>query len=157
MRTLRDVMWSSAGDKKAFVDAVVKPTKALIEATLKEYGSYRVVEGVLEEAHWYRGRHVGRLVVVRVEDGDPQYVNLGTIGDYVKLILPPEEKGVTDVTADMLRVSRAQTDASRAREASERARADRYEKALREIRDLPTTPGHLLAQARATAREALDE
>ena len=118
--------------------------KAGYNTFMDEYGSYRVVEGVLKLADgqaWIETRGAGL------------YPCLGVDGDNVKLILPPEEKDVTDVTADMLRVSRAQTDASRAREASERARADRYEKGLREI----AADRWADRVVRRIAREALDE
>ena len=82
---------------------------------MAEYGDWRVVEGVLTTKH--RG-------VVVVEDprddaGCKGWHTLGKCGDRVKLIIPPEEPwGNTDYR----KVARR-----------EAARADRYEKALREL------------------------
>jgi hypothetical protein len=124
------------------------------ERFLDEYGSYRVVEGVLVLTA------SGSLVAVEVGDEDLHYdVDLGAPGDHVKLLLPPEEKEeMLDGAREQ--ILEAQLNATRGREFAERDRADKYKKALREIGG--TSWPMLAAQdgvrlLRKIAREALDE
>ena len=86
-----------------------------------EYGSYRVVEGELyEEA----GRIGIRRYGITTEGHDRVAIDpIGYVGDNVKLILPPEKKA--EPAAPILELTK--------KLGRERVRADRYEKALREI------------------------
>ena len=80
-----------------------------------EYGSYWVAEGVLKTVRQANGR-----LAVELWDGMGHRVAIiGRVSDRVKLILPPEEKGVqADVEAQIVAIC---------------AERDRYERALREI------------------------
>ena len=103
---------------------------------MDKYGSYRVVEGVLT---FSPGRAYPGMVRV---GGEP----IGKSGEYVKLILPPEEPNGPTKTELGTRL------------AAVNARADRYEKALREILEYREDDSCEVAAARwRIAREALDE
>jgi len=120
------------------------------EAALAEYGSYRIVEGVLEEAHWYRGPHEGRLVVLHTTGEEPSYILLGPMGDNVKLLLPPEKKEDESLNRRLLAAQSDKRDAQH--------KADKYEKALREIdRVWKSVQWPSLSRVKRIAREALDE
>ena len=91
---------------------------------LDEYGDWRVVEGVLTT------KHRGVVLVENPDDdaGCKGWHTLGALGDRVKLILPPEEKVECDEW-----IRRSAYDEICKAMAHKHARADRYEKALREI------------------------
>ena len=84
-----------------------------------EYGSYRVVEGVL-----CVGASEGS-VWIRENPQDTPNFHVGERGDHVKLILPPEEKEGDSLNRKLLQAQSDKRDAQH--------RADRYEKALRHI------------------------
>ena len=113
MRTLRDERSMLAQDTGSdMLD---------VSAFWKEYGSYRVVEGVLVLAS------PGNLVVaLEVDDTNPHPdVKLGMLGNHVKLLLPPEEKKPLG--------AKVAIDTAMALVREHAARADRYEKVLREM------------------------
>ena len=116
----------------------------------REYGDYRVVEGVLRvdtRAHL-------RCPEVIIDADDQWHYPLGESGDRVKLLLPPEEK-VESLDGARERILEAQLEATRGREFDERDRADKYEAALREIREHPAISSYMAL--RDIAREALDD
>ena len=91
-----------------------------------EYGSYRVVEGVLR-VEWRREENK-TMVWVDAGDGDLAHrhvVEVGRTGARVKLLLPPEEKEGDSLNRKLLQAQSDKRDAQH--------RADRYEKALQEI------------------------
>ena len=90
----------------------------------REYGDWRVVEGVLV------GKKYGDGVWVNDQRNDGVVVprRVGEVGQRVKLILPPEEKVECDEW-----IRRSAYDEICKAMAHKHARADRYEKALREI------------------------
>ena len=126
---------------------------------LNEYGDYRVVEGRLTTKCGHRKGGNTRIVIVGKGVGASEcWTEVGYTGDIVTLILPPEEK---ELSLDGAReqILEAQLEATRGREFQERDRADRYEKALREIAD-PDMHGfswEIARGRRRIAREALDE
>ena len=104
----------------------------------RKYGDYRVVEGELSVRKRLDRRS---LVVLQNSSG---YVDIGACGDTKTLILPPEEKEVR--TAEEAR--------------RQLLRADRFEKALREIAGATwpmVTVREGVKLLRKIAREALDE
>lgn len=117
---------------------------------IDEYGDWRVVEGVLV-ADECEGPYRIRL---RFSGGHGGFVEVGQCGDRVKLILPPEKK--RDIEREL---SDLEAEAHRCR-----ARAVRYERALREIVSAGSpfeAPGRddacaLAAERFAIAREALE-
>ena len=108
-----------------------------------EYGSYWVAEGVLKTVRQANGR-----LAVELWDGMGHRVAIiGRVSDRVKLILPPEEKGVqADVEAQIVAIC---------------AERDRYERALREIAGIPGevlyVSGTECQRPRRIARKALDD
>ena len=148
-----------------------------------EYGDWRVVEGELVIATNQRGplgeppSQVWREVAVF--DGE-EYTKIGVVGDRVKLILPPEEK---KGAAERMRCACAMfksnawtlNDCRRVwlgeveeepptpilnltkKLGYERARANRYETALREIADNHFYAGEVAHSMRNAARRALDD
>ena len=125
---------------------------------LNEYGDYRVVEGRLTTKCGHRKGGNTRIVIVGKGVGASEcWTEVGYTGDIVTLILPPEEKEPADKV--MLRLMAAKEEALQ-REAIERLRADRYEKALRQIaRPAVEDRNVYSAYHRRTriAREALDD
>ena len=125
------------------------------ELFFSEYGDYRVVEGVLYvDEHGDSGK---TYTYMKLDGGG--YVDIGDSGVHIKFILPPEEEPA-GLAAEMLEVSRAQTDAARGREAEERARANRYEEALREIAGTcwpHLVPTDRVALLRSMAKGALED
>lgn len=106
------------------------------------YGNWQVVEGLLR-VEWSRA--MGKTRVWLQSGSGPlasqKVVHVGYTGDHVKLIVPPEEKMLEGARE---RILEAQLVATRGREFAERDRADKYEKALREIAG-PGKPGSLAA------------
>ena len=120
------------------------------DSFFSEYGDYRVVEGVLRvdtRAHL-------RCPEVIIDADDQWHYPLGESGDRVKLLLPPDEK-VQSLDGARERILEAQLEATRGREFDERDRADKYEKALREIGEHPAISSYMAL--RDIAREALDD
>ena len=118
------------------------------ERFLDRYGDYRVVEG-----SW----HVGASGNLYIKEPEKEPSLVARRLTRVKLILPPEEKEPADKV--MLRLMAAKEEALQ-REAIERLRADRYEKALRQIaRPAVEDRNVYSAYHRRTriAREALDD
>ena len=126
------------------------------ERFLDRYGDYRVVEG-----SW----HVGASGNLYIKEPEKEPSLVARRLTRVKLILPPEEK---ELSLDGAReqILEAQLEATRGREFQERDRADRYEKALREIaeRDEEAMPlsteyqlTKMLCAVATLAREALDD
>ena len=142
MRTLRNE-WFGDWDVVAYDEKADRTTEFL-----DRYGEYRVVEGVL----YYESNNPrplperGQRNMVVVQTASGGIVELGPLGNRVKLIIPPEEPPTP--VLDMAKKLGA-----------ERARANRYEKALREIQtsqrqcDWKT----IAAYRKKLAREALDE
>ena len=97
---------------------------------LNEYGSYRVVEGVLTLGTALDTRE-SRLPPVVLFGGLP----VGRLGDTVKLILSPEEKKPLG--------AKVAIDTAMALVREHAARADRYEKALREIEEHPAIASYV--------------
>ena len=145
MKTLRDECERNWNNAKVVADGYAGPSA--LEVALGEYGSYRVVEGQLR---YYLS--TGQVYVVTDEYVEPhdKGVCIGNArkGDNVKLLLPPEEKEL--LAAGTWTVPTAKWKA-------ERARADRYEKALRDIVDVRTEPLGVAQEMKRKAREALDE
>ena len=128
------------------------------DAALEEYGDWRVVEGVLGTIQGPRDRQP--IVVLRQPTGSMvEAIGFGALGDTVKLLLPPEEKVQSDPLIDQMRKRIATLEACReiqeTREADLRWRADKYEAALREIREHPAISSYMAL--RDIAREALDD
>ena len=130
------------------------------ERFLDRYGDYRVVEGRLTTKCGHRKGGNTRIVIVGKGVGASEcWTEVGYTGDIVTLILPPEEK---ELSLDGAReqILEAQLEATRGREFQERDRADRYEKALREIaaaRWPQLVYRDTIELHRKLAREALDE
>ena len=124
MRTLRDSVGRGTvimGPSRKVAEQYQAIYRQGVADALCEYGSYRVVEGVLVLAS------PGNLVVaLEVDDTNPHRdVKLGILGNHVKLLLPPEEKKPLG--------AKVAIDTAMALVREHAARADRYEKALREI------------------------
>ena len=142
MRTLRDE-W-----KRLLGDDYICGWPATFFA---EYGSYRVVEG---ELHLGTSGYDEGFVHIHPEGGPFRPASATRIGkpfDIVKLLLPPEEKEGDSLNRKLLQAQSDKRDAQH--------RADRYEKALREIAVKPegyayTGMPHLMAEL---AKEALDD
>ena len=147
---------------------------------LHKYGSYRVVEGVLHASASGKVWLSGAIGACAWE------TDIGKRGDSVKLLLPPEEKEQQQQTWDELSRKYLQA-ASEKRDAQHRvgeleqqvvaadgdyacmrARADKYEKVLREIDALPEERKGMKSRwgqavmdgyriAASIAREALDD
>ena len=154
MKTLRDE-WCACGRGQY-------PLTTVRENFLRKYGDYRVVEGELYVSCPVIGGH--RQVGVRPSRRGGGTL-IGSVGDRVKLILPPEEKGLS-LDGAREQILEAQLEATRGREFQERDRADRYEKALREIaeRDEEAMPlsteyqlTKMLCAVATLARGALDD
>ena len=113
---------------------------------LDKYGDWRVQSGFL-------GTREGKVVLQDDVTEEPPRV-VGALGHIVTLILPPEEKEETDwekLGMEMERQAKQRGKEARA----ERARADKYEKALKAIRSHPAISSYVVL--RDIAREALDE
>jgi len=151
MKTLRDdVQEGLPGCVTCRIAEYDKYVEGFADA-MSKYEDWRVVEGVLEEAYRYRAGHRGRFIVLRVEEGDPSYVNLGKLGDHVKLILPPEEEKPDKIDWHFLALER-EGERDRAR-----VRADRFEEVLWDIVDVRTGPLGVAREMKRKAGEVLDE
>ena len=146
MRTLRDEVQEAAAKKVK----LCCPSPAYesiffsgVDAALGEYGSYRVVEGVLTLGTALDTRE-SRLPPVVLFGGLP----VGRLGDTVKLILPPEEKKPLG--------AKVAIDTAMALVREHAARADRYEKALVEIAAERTEGSGFAFWMKRRAKEALD-
>ena len=105
---------------------------------MDEYGSYRVVEGLLNVTN-------AKAVAICTLD---QQLHVGWHGDHVKLILPPEEKKPLG--------AKVAIDTAMALVREHAARADRYEKALVEIAAERTEGSGFAFWMKRRAKEALD-
>ena len=119
-----------------------------------EYGSYRVVEGVLhagskDDDGYGRGRPHIHPVDGPFNESTATFI--GREGAHVKLLLPPEEKEGDSLNRKLLQAQSDKRDAQH--------RADRYEKALREIvvAESMTDWERAATRRRRIAREALDD
>jgi hypothetical protein len=159
MKTLRDDvrMWLRPGVRFCPSPEAYGEYEHGVRDALRKYGSYRVVEGVL----YYRSpdpqpiAHGANMVFVRTDGGD---VDISPLSNTVKLLLPPEEK--EDGAADLRRKlsqCHAQARDIAADCTEHRHRADKYEKALREIAGVAGETTALRRTLARIAREALDE
>ena len=113
-----------------------------------EYGSYRVVEGVLHPGTDSYDEDFVHIHPVGGPFGPSTATRIGKSHDVVTLLLPPEKK--EEPAAPILELTK--------KLGRERVRADRYEKALREIEDTSGGRWELLVErTRHIAREVLDE
>ena len=119
------------------------------------YGDWQVARGELCIATNRRGPLGGPLSQewqeVTVWDGE-EYTSLGVVGGHVELIKPPLEEDGDETSS--LRRQLLQT-ASDKRDAQHRA--DKYEKALRDIADVRTELLGVAREMKRKAKEALDE
>ena len=167
MKTLRDE-WFDGARCVHNGESCTSHTRRL----LGKYGNYRVVEGGLGTIQGPRDRQP--IVVLRQPTGSMvEAIGLGALGDTVKLLLPPEEKVQSDPAADAMRRRIGELEWQLIDESgdcelaysnlrAERARADKYEAALREIEKADRTPSDLelaglLCDVVCTARKALDD
>lgn len=149
MRTLRDEAMRIGRERSHYLPSY--------DTFLSEYGDYRVAEGVLHAAHSGKGAHIHPAAHAEFPVADEDsWVEIGTPGDTVKLILPPEEKAEDEdeVSSLQRRLLAANSDKRDARH-----RADTFEEALREIRDYEVSDAwEVVALTRKRiAEEALDE
>jgi hypothetical protein len=125
MKTLRDE-W-----KRLVIDPLW--THLFTNSFFREYGSYRVVEGVLCKG---ADRRIGIRSYGQSHGHDWVAIDpIGTLGDHVKLLLPPEEKKKTPRVELLARLCEAEGDLveTDCKLRCAAARADKYKKALREI------------------------
>lgn len=132
---------------------------------LGPYAEWRVVEGELRAFPNVNGL-VDIMIIDNVGGGISRARHLGAVGDHVKIIIPPEEPK-SDPLEDQMRerigvleqslagakrnCKLAWSDAGAAD-----ARADKYERALREIADHPSCAGGVAHSMRIRAKEALE-